>query len=252
VKFGAGALHRAYFIQDFEPYFFGHGAQYEFAAMTYRLPFRRIVLGEMLDGMIREATGLGSDVIPFGCDSDVYRLPAEQGRRSGIVFYSRRDDSRRGYELACVTLAEFHRAHPDQEIHVYGEPPRGLEVPHTFHGWIPAADLNELYGRTIAGLALSFTNITLVAEEMLAAGNIPVVNEVPLAHRVLQSPFVRWADPTADSLAAALGEAVSSAEIEERAAAAAASVSDRSWGPTYDALADILERQAYGRDRADV
>lgn len=247
VAHAAAPMQRAYFIQDFEPYFYGRGAQYEFAAMTYRLPLQRIVLGEMLDGMIREATGLSSSVIPFGCDSEAYRLPPEGTKRSGIVFYSRRDDVRRGYELACAALTEFHRAHPEQEIHVYGEPPRGLEVPHTFHGWMSAAALNDLYGRTISGLALSFTNITLVAEEMLSAGNIPVINDVPLAHEVLTSPSIRWADATAQSLAAALSDAITASDVDQEAARAAASVQGRSWTPTYDALVRVVEALGYGK-----
>lgn len=245
VKHGAAPMQRAYFIQDFEPYFYAHGAQYEFAAMTYRLPLRRIVLGEMLDGMIRGAAGLSSTVIPFGCDSEAYRLPPTATSRSGIVFYSRRDDARRGYQLAYVALREFHRAHPEQEIHVYGEAPRGLDVPHTFHGWVSAAELNDLYGRTIAGLALSFTNITLVAEEMLAAGNIPVVNDMPLAHEILKSPSIRWAEATARSLAAALSDAVTSSDVDGEAERAAASVRGRSWTPTYDAFVDAIEELSY-------
>ncbi len=247
VRLGREPMRRLYFIQDYEPYFYGHGAEYEFAAMTYRLPFRRVVLGEMLDGMIREATGLQSDVVPFGCDSSVYRMPeGTPGRRSGIVFYCRPDFPRRGYELACVTLREFHRAHPEQEIHVYGAAPRGLGVPHTFHGRMTPEELNALYGRTIAGLAMSFTNITLVAEEMLAAGNIPVINDIPLAHRVLPHPHIRWAPPTADALARALHEAVSRTDIADAAAAAAASVTARSWQPTDDAIVRIIEEEIFG------
>ncbi len=246
VKYERSPMRRLYFIQDYEPYFYGRGAEYELAAMTYRLPFRRIALGEMLDAMITEATGLRNDVIPFGCDSEVYRLPEADAPRSGIVFYSRPDFPRRGYELACVALRQFHRMHPDQEIHVYGAQPRGLGIPVTFHGRLTTAELNDLYGRTIAGLAMSFTNITLVAEEMLAAGNIPVVNDLELAHLVLRNEHVRWAEPTADALAGALSAAVTASDVPVRAAAAAASVAGRSWQPTCRALVDIVEDEVYG------
>lgn len=246
VKYAGTPTRRLYFIQDFEPYFYGHGAEYELAAMTYQLPFVRIALGEMLDGMITEATGLRSKVVPFGCDSNVYRLPALDVVRTGIVFYCRPDFPRRGYELACVALKAFHRLHPEQEIHVYGASPRGLDIPLTFHGRLTAPALNELYGRTIAGLAMSFTNITLVAEEMLAAGNIPVVNDIDLAHLVLPNPFVGWAKPTAGALAGALSEAVTSPDIAGRAIAAAASVGGRSWGPTQSAVVRIIEDVVYG------
>jgi len=246
VKYGRSPMHRLYFIQDYEPYFYGHGAEYEFAAMTFQLPLVRIALGEMLDGMIKDATGLTSKVVPFGCDSDVYRLPGKDVVRSGIVFYCRPDFPRRGYELACVALMAFHRIHPEQEIHVYGARPRGLDLPLTFHGRLTASELNDLYGRTIAGLAMSFTNITLVAEEMLAAGNLPVVNDIDLARLVLPNPYVLWAKPTAGSLASALSAAVTSPDISNRAAAAAASVVGRSWGPTQDAVVRIIEEEVYG------
>ncbi|WP_158866159.1 rhamnosyltransferase WsaF family glycosyltransferase [Leifsonia sp. AG29] len=246
VTYGRAPMRRLYFMQDYEPYFYGHGAEHEFAAMTYRLPFRRIALGEMLDAMIAEHTGLRSDVVPFGCDSQVYRPPQPEVPRSGVVFYCRPDFPRRGYELACVALRQFHRAHPEQEIHVYGARPRGLDIPVTFHGRLTTAQLNDLYGRTIAGLAMSFTNITLVAEEMLAAGNIPVVNDMALAHLVLPNEHVRWAEPTGAALARALGEAVSAPDVSERAAAAAASVVGRSWEPTCRALVAIVEDEVYG------
>jgi O-antigen biosynthesis protein len=246
VRYGDTPMRRLYFIQDYEPHFYGHGAEHEFAAMTYRLPFRRIALGDMLDGMIRQHTGLASDVVPFGCDSAAYRLPSPQPDRRGVVFYSRPDYARRGYQLARVALTHFHRLHPDQEIHVYGAPPRGLDVPHAFHGRLTTAELNDLYGRTVAGLAMSFTNITLVAEEMLAAGNIPVVNDMPLAHRVLPNPHVRWSEPTAGGLAAALSAAVTAPDIDANAIAAAASVRGRSWQPTRDAVTRIIEDEVYG------
>lgn len=246
VKYGRTPMRRLYFIQDYEPYFYGHGAEYEFAAMTYRLPFRRIVLGEMLDAMLREATGLDNDVVPFGCDSAVYRLPSPPVARSGVVFYSRPDFARRGYQLACAALALFHRMHPEHEINVFGAAPRGLDIPFVFHGRMTTAELNELYGRTVAGLAMSFTNITLVAEEMLAAGNIPVVNDMAIAHLVLPNPHVRWAEPTAGALARALSAAVTATDVDRNAVAAAASVVGRSWEPTRDAVVAVVEQEVYG------
>ena len=246
VRYAATPMRRLYFIQDYEPYFYAHGAEYEFAAMTYRLPFRRIALGEMMDGMIREATGLKSDVVPFGCDSESYHHPSPPVPRSGIVFYCRPDAPRRGYELAVLALTMFHHRHPEQEIHVYGVRPRGLRIPVTFHGRLTTGQLNELYGRTVAGLAMSFTNVTLVAEEMLAAGNIPVVNDLELAHEVLDNPHVRWAAPTASALAEALSAAVTCVDVVGTAARAAASVQGRSWDPTRAAVVRIIEDEVYG------
>ncbi|MDR7191199.1 hypothetical protein J2Y46_004061 [Microbacterium sp. BE35] len=245
-KYAQEPTRRLYFMQDYEPYFYGHGAEYEFAAMSYRLPFRRIALGEMLDGMVLRETGLASDVVPFGCDSAAYSPPSPPRSRAGIVFYCRPDYPRRGYQLACVALGLFHRMHPEHQIHVYGARPRQVDFPFTFHGRLSTRELNDLYGATIAGLAMSFTNITLVAEEMLAAGNIPVVNDMDLARVVLPNPHVRWAAPTGSALAAALGQAVTAPDIGARAAAAASSVEGRSWNPTKEAVVRIIEEEVYG------
>jgi hypothetical protein len=95
---------------------------------------------------------------------------------------------------------------------------------------------------------MSFTNITLVAEEMLAAGNIPVVNDLALAHLVLPNEHVRWAQPTAAALAGELSAAVSAPDLRERAAAAAASVVGRSWEPTCRAVVGIVEDEVYGAE----
>lgn len=238
-------MRRLYFVQDFEPYFYGHGAEYELAAMTYRLPMTIIALGEMLGEMLHRAAGVRARVVPFGCDSSSYAPPAREEPRSGIVFFSRPDVARRGYLIARAALELFERAHPEQPIHVYGSAPTGLSVPHVFHGRLTVPELNALYGRTIGGLAMSFSNITLVAEEMLAAGNIPVVNDLELAHLVLPNPHVVWAQPTPGSLARALGAVVSSPDIAERAAAAASSVVGRSWEPTIEAVLDIIEEEVY-------
>lgn len=246
VKYGRSPMRRLYFMQDYEPYFYGHGAESAFAEMTYRLPFRRIALGEMLGGMLHEQTGLASDVVPFGCDSAVYHLPAGTAARTGIVFYCRPDHPRRGYQLAYIALMVFHRRHPDQEIHVFGAHPRGLRIPFTYHGRLSTDALNDLYGRTIAGLAMSFTNITLVAEEMLSAGNIPVVNNIGLARQVLPSPYVRWAEPTANALADELSAAVAMSDLAGHAVAAAASVVGRSWKPTQDAVVRIIVEEVAG------
>lgn len=245
VRYGIGPLRRLYFVQDYEPYFYGHGAECELAAMTYRLPVRLIVLGDMLDGILRRETGLTGEVVPFGCDVDAYRLRQKDGPRSGVVFYSRPDYPRRGYQLACAALLAFHRAFPREPIHVYGAPPRGLDLPHEFHGWLPVAELADLYRSTVAGLALSFTNITLVAEEMLAAGTIPVVNDLELARTVLPNAFVRWADPSPAALAGQLGAAVSVPDRDAVARAAAESVTGRSWEATGEALATVVERELY-------
>lgn len=238
--------HRLYFIQDYEPYFYPRGSEYELAAMTYRFPFRRIALGDMVAGCLESELGQDSDLVPFGCDTATYHLPAVEARRSGVVLYAKPDVDRRGYLLAALALERFHRDHPDQPIHVYGSRPTDLPFPVTYHGRLTPAELNALYGTVVAGLAMSFTNISLVAEEMLAAGVVPVVNDSPLARADLPNPYVGWAEPTAADIAAELSAAVRRPDAVAHAEKAAASVVGRSWGPTQLLVAGIVEDEVRG------
>ena len=208
-KWGADApMQRFYFIQDYEPYFYPMGAAYSLAEQTYQFGFHLLPLGEMIHGTLRDVAGRSSHLIPFGCDLETY-VNEEKTPRSGIVYYSMPTVARRGFLIAREALKLFHDLQPDQEIHVYGNGrPGDFGVPVTWHGRITPPQLNALYNRTIAGLALSFTNISLVPEEMLAAGCVPVCNDHPYSRLVLTDPSVVWSPPSPASLARTLSEVV--------------------------------------------
>jgi hypothetical protein len=199
-----------YFIQDFEPFFFPHGSEYELAADTYRFGLTNIALGHMVQDRLSSELGVGSAFAPFSCDTEVYSL-TNHGPRSGVVFYTKPDVGRRGYRLGALALEDFHRRHPEHEIHVYGDPVPEIGVPVTRHERLTPTELNALYNRCVAGFALSFTNISLVAEEMLAAGCVPVVNDSLDSRADLDNPHVAWALPTPAGLAEALSSAVEQA-----------------------------------------
>jgi hypothetical protein len=238
-----GAAHRFYFIQDFEPYFYPRGELYSFAEDTYRFGFNNVALGEMVSERLLLEVGVEPAFkVPFGCDTDVYHLQ-EAGdfrQRNGVVFYARPNADRRGYLLGRMALESFHRSHPDQEVHVVGEKISGWAIPTTNHGSLRPWELNELFNRSIAGIAISFTNISLVAEELLAAGCIPVINDSAMARADLFSSFALWAPATPKGIAAALSEAVGCTSIEANATRAAQSVR-RGWAETQRQVADAIE-----------
>lgn len=238
-------LHRFYFIQDYEPLFSPHGSEYELAADSYRFGFTNIALGEMVHRRLREDLGVASELVPFSCDTAVYSLHND-AERSGVVFYAKPGLARRGYRLGTLALAEFHRRHPEQPIHVYGSLVPDLGGPVIHHGRLAPEELNALYNRCIAGLAMSFTNISLVAEEMLAAGCVPVVNSSLDSRADLDNPHVGWALPTPGGIADALADAVEAADIPARAAAAAASVRSDDWAIPRDGVRRIIEDTARG------
>jgi glycosyltransferase involved in cell wall biosynthesis len=236
-------------VQDFEPYFHPRGSEYALAEDTYRFGFRCIALGEMVARLLRQEIGIEPDVTEFGCDTSVYRLL--DGRpRTGVVLYARPEIPRRGYWLARLALQRFHEMHPDIEIHIYGERVSGLSFPTTQHGRLTPAELNELYNSSIAGLAMSFTNISLVAEEMLAAGAIPVVNDSVHSRADLVNQHVAWAMPTPQGIAAALSAAVSNPDVGATARSAAESVRQFGWIRAQADVVRIIEDEVYGDVRA--
>jgi hypothetical protein len=237
-------VHRAYFIQDYEPLFYPHGTDHALATDTYRFGFTNIALGGMVHRWLTMA-GVPSTPVAWGRDTHTYSL-SNSGARSGVAFFARPDTPRRGYRLGIFALAEFHRRNPDQEIHVFGADVSGVGFPVTCHGRPTPAELNELYNRCAAGLALSFTNVSMVPDEMLAAGCLPVVNDSPDVRADFENPHAEWALPTPTSLALALERAVARSSPEV-AAEAAASVAGTSWGRTGQDVVAVIEDLAHGR-----
>ena len=101
-----------------------------------------------------------------------------------------------------------------------------------------------MYNRSLAGLVLSATNVSLVPHEMLAAGCIPVVNDGEQNRMVLDNAHVAYAPATPFELAAKLCEIVERplAERQQVAEAAAASVQGSSWDDAGAAVVRIVER----------
>lgn len=234
---------RLYFVQDFEPFFYPQGAEYVLAEESYRFGFRTVTVGATVAGMLRDRYGVEAAVAEFGCDTDTYRLTNPDGRRD-VVCYLKRDVPRRGYALCLLALREFHRRHPDREIHVFGDASVRLPFPATNHGTLPPAGLGELYNRCAAGLALSFTNVSLVPDELLACGVVPVVADSRYAKAGSDNPHVRWVTPTPVALADALSELVSGARAAP--AEVAASVRAPAWDAAARTTLAAIESEVYG------
>lgn len=237
-------VRRFYFLQDYEPYFYPRGSLYALAEDSYRFDFTRISLGPMIADVLAGELGVESTVVEFGFDSDVYRL-INVGPRAGIAFYERQDTARRGFELARLGIEAFHRLHPEQPIFLYGGSGSQWSVPVVRRGRLSPRELNLLYNECIAGVAMSFTNISLVAEEMLGAGSIPVMNDSPLARANLSHPEAVWARPTPGGIASALSSVVESFDPARAQRAARGLRSD--WATSEGAVADIILGEVFGR-----
>jgi len=237
---------RFYFVQDFEPCFYPVGSTSALAETTYRMGFHGINIGKCFADKLRTEFGMAVDTFRYGCDISQYRRsPAAQ--RSGIVFYARRESARRGFELGLMALEVFAARNPGIEIHIYGDKLGKLRFPFIDHGHVTPEQLNGIYNRCFAGLSLSFTNVSLVALEMLAAGCIPVVNDTPQVRTDLDNDFVCYAPPYPQALAAQLESVVATHDFESLSSSAAASVHTITWdvaGATVDAIIRRALRQS--------
>ncbi|WP_247403824.1 glycosyltransferase family 1 protein [Bradyrhizobium sp. 176] len=220
---------RFYFVQDFEPYFEPVGSYSVIAENTYRMGFHGITAGAWLAQKLSREYGMQTDYFPFGCDMSHYRHdPA--CRRLAVAFYVRTGTSRRGTELGLLALELFARRQPQIQIHLFGERLEDLPFKCINHGPVSPAKLNEIYNQSFAGLCLSFTNLSLVPYEMLAAGCIPIVNDAEHNHIVLgNSPHVRYSVPTPHALATALEDIVRTSDFGALSQNAAESVKSATW-----------------------
>jgi len=238
------ATRRLYFIQDFEPFFYPQGSEYSLAEDTYRFGFRAITVGRMLADLLADRYGIKATVAEFGCDTTTYKLTNPAGDRRGVVFYTKRDVARRGYALGMLALREFHQRHPNYEVHLFGDATVRVPFPATNHGSVKPAKLAALYNQCVAGIALSFTNVSLVPDEMLACGAIPVTGESRYARVSLDNPYVRWAAPTPRALADELSDIVTGNRATPTEIAG--SVRARAWDSAQQATLEAIENEAYG------
>jgi glycosyltransferase involved in cell wall biosynthesis len=238
---GTAPMRRLYFVQDFEPFFYPRGAEYALAEDTYRFGFRCISVGHMVADVLREQIGITSEVAEFGCDTDVYRL--HPGPRDGVVLYAKPSAPRRGFLLGVLGLQELHRRRPDVTIHLVGATDLHVPFPAVHHGVPSPQELCKLFNRTVAGVALSFTNVSLLAEELLASGSVPVVNDSPYARADVQSEHVRWAPPTPSGIADRLIEIL---DAPPDSAQVAASARPDAWRPGQATFLRAVEDEVYG------
>lgn len=232
---------RFYLVQDYEPWFYPRGTAYELAEDTYRFGFQTITIGHMLARELEHRYGHASTVAEFGCDTGAYRIDNRE-RRDGVVFYAKPGVARRGYELGVMALRRLAEIRPDARIHTFGIRARALPFPAEVHGHMPTEQLNTLYNECGAGLALSFSNISLIPYELLAAGVVPVVNDFDGLRDNLDNPHVVWSRSTPDALAEAMTTALDR-QREVGPDRLRESVAGLSWTPAQDAVVDVIERE---------
>ncbi|CCG04987.1 glycosyl transferase [Blastococcus saxobsidens] len=238
---------RFYFVQDFEPAFYPVGTENVLAENTYRFGFHGVTAGRWLADKLADEYGMVTSHFDFGVDLANYRF-TPNAQRGDLFFYARPVTTRRGFELGVMALEHVARAMPDRTIHLAGWDTSAYQLPfpHEHHGILSTKGLADVYDSCSAALVLSLTNMSLLPLELLASGVIPVVNRGPNNDKVVQNPYIRYADPSPHALAAALVEEMQRPDALDRAAQAAASVADVSWDRSGKAFVETVVEAVRG------
>jgi glycosyltransferase involved in cell wall biosynthesis len=177
------ARHAAYFVQDYEPWFFAEddAQARERVKLTYELIAPKMVTSEWLRALVA-ADGYESRVVPLGLDLGFfYPRPVERGARPVVLAMARPRTPRRAFGFVVATLAKVHDAMPDAEIVLFGEQIDSLELPFPCRRAGVITDHDEL-ARLYSSARVHFDGsdfqaFGLPALEAMACGAVSVLTD---------------------------------------------------------------------------
>lgn len=240
--------HKFYFVQDFEPYFYGLGSKAILAENTYKMNFYGITAGRWLTKRVSEY-GMKADYFDFGADMDIYRSKNPSNKQKKVCFYARPVTERRAFELGVIALDRFHKKHPEYTIEFFGWDVSNYQIPFPYinRSIITHSKLADLYHESVACLVLSLTNVSLLPLELLAAGCIPVMNEGENNSLVLgENKYIHYSPASPIQLADELCKVVERKDIDKYTQKASESVKSLSWDDSYVKVEKIIRREVCG------
>lgn len=177
--------YKAYFVQDYEPYFFKLNERYLLAKYTYELGYHIISLGRWNIEQIKNSCNINGkiDYVDFPYEPSEYKEfkrdynNYSSKRTVKLAIYSK-EDGKRIPNLMQGILKRSKKALSQ----------KGIELDITFFGFnknykvtvgnnvgkLNKQQMTELYNASDFGMVASMTNISLVPYEMLATG-LPVI-----------------------------------------------------------------------------
>lgn len=170
------AKRKAYFIQDFEPWFFPMGDQYLITENSYRYGFKPVTIGRWLAHKMLAEYNNPVKYFDFGADLNVYKKLDNIEKENAICFVYQPEKSRRCDYIGLKALRIVKALRPDVKIYLYGSSvvPNQIDLDCTNLNIIPIEQCNELYNKCKVGVCMSSSNPSRIPFEMMAAG-LPVV-----------------------------------------------------------------------------
>ncbi len=199
------AKKKAYFIQDFEPWFFPMGDQYLITENSYRYGFLPVTIGKWLSYKMQNEFNTPSQYFDFGADLNIYKPLENIKKENAICFVYQPEKPRRCDYIGLKALKIVKTLRPDVQIYFYGSSASAnVDFECKNLNIIPIKECNELYNKCKVGICMSASNPSRIPFEMMAAG-LPVV-ELYKENNIYDLPDegVMLAEPTPEAIAGAI------------------------------------------------
>lgn len=204
--------HKAYFIQDFEPWFEPKGSLYLQMENTYRHGLEGISIGHWLTHKINSEYGMHMSCFDFCANTSIYKPIENAKKENAVCFIFQPEKPRRCSQIGISALKIVKKIRPDVNIYLYGsntDPSKYfIDVPKDMNnlGIISPDECNTLYNKCCVGLCLSSSNPSRIPFEMMASG-LPVV-DLFLENNLYDMPdsSMLLAEPTPEAIATAIIE----------------------------------------------
>ena len=247
LRYQIRAKSKGYLVQDFEPYFYPPGSNYAFAEESYRLGLWGICASPWLAKKLADDYGMITQGFELGVDKDEYHVdPAVSRNGRLVVAYIRQHTERRGYEFVMWALKKIKDEVPDVRIEIFGDgrlPPGEFLWIDKNHGILDHSQLRTLYNRAAVGIVTSFTNYSLIPNEMMACGCAVVDLDMACMRSVFPPEAISLAKPTPRDVAGAVKALVTDpAKRNRQVAKGLAYVADVSWERTLAEINDAVVR----------
>ena len=163
-----------YFVQDYEPEFYGLGAKSVFAENTYSFGFKGITAGDWLKKKLKNEFNMEADSFSFAVDKNIYYHRNKRDNKRRILFYARPTTERRAFELGLLALNEIHKISNDIEIVLAGYDVSNMVIPFEYKnlGLLSPEQLADAYSQSDVCIVLSLSNLSLLPLEIMACNSV--------------------------------------------------------------------------------
>lgn len=204
---------KAYFVQDFEPYFNPMGEGYLLAENSYMYGLEPITIGKWLTHKLNKEYNNHANFFEFCADTNIYYPDNSIKKEKAVCFVYQPDKPRRSSAMGIEALGIVKHHLPDVEIYLFGSELRHhVWFPHKVLPLLSYKELSKLYNKCQVGFCISSSNPSRIPFEMMATG-LPVVDIYRENNLYdLPSEGVSLAHQTPESLAEAIIELLTNEE----------------------------------------